>query len=84
MLLRFGLGAVSETALPAAGLLLSRGGRRAHLLAGLPTGGAAPVAVAGALVTDRAAARVVLFPLIVLILLQTGASHEWFKAAEPS
>lgn len=84
ILLRFALGVVSATALLIAGLFLPRGGRRAHLVARLLAGGAALVTVAGALVTDRAAAMVVLSPLVVLILLQTRASHEWFEATEPS
>lgn len=84
ILLRFGIGAVSVAALLAAGLLLPRGGRRTHLIVRLLTGGAALVTVAGALVTDRAAAMVVIFPLIVLILLQLRPSHEWFAATDPS
>ncbi|MDT0329357.1 hypothetical protein [Nocardiopsis lambiniae] len=82
ILLRFALGLLSAVALATAGVLLPKGGRRAHLLARLLVGGAALVTIVGAVLTDRAAAMVVLSPLVVLILLQLRASHEWFVETE--
>lgn len=84
ILLRSGIAVAAAAALLAAGLVLPRGGRRTHLTARLLTGGAALVTVAGALVTDHAAAMVVISPLIVLVLLQLRPSHEWFAATDPS
>ncbi|MDE3724931.1 hypothetical protein PWG71_26400 [Nocardiopsis sp. N85] len=82
ILLRFALGLLSAVALATAGVLLPKGGRRAHLLARLLVGGAALVTIVGAVLTDRAAAMVVLSPLVVLILLQLRVSHEWFVETE--
>ena len=79
----FVLGLIAIVLLLVAALRIGRGGTRNHLVVRLLVGGGGLVSVLNAALTGESTAFMgFVLPLIVLMLLQTKRSREWFAAMD--
>ncbi|GAB3690211.1 hypothetical protein [Nocardiopsis oceani] len=83
VLLNFALGLAVIVLLLLGGLRVAKGGRRNHLVVRLLVGAGGLLSLLHAVVVGQNAAFMgFVLPLIVLMLLQSKSSREWFDAVE--
>lgn len=83
ILTSFVLGLASIVLMLVAALRIGRGGKQNHLVLRILVGAAGLISVLDAVLAGQNMAfMAILFPLIVLMLLQTKRSQEWFAATD--
>jgi hypothetical protein len=79
------LGLTSIVLMLVAGLRIGRGGKQNHLVVRVLVGAAGLVSLLDAVLAgENAAFMAVLLPLVVIMLVQTRRSQEWFAAMDPT